>query len=714
MRTLQFTFPAAMRAASRAHVGVVGSGDLEILFEPVDAAGSATVRVRTSVEGFDEVWQATLQRFFNPRAAGGFLGAERRRGHSRSGHPPLAAGGPGRGRRTGPARTAHAGGVMTGDSVTVPAVDTAALLLGAGVDGGAVDWTRVLRRRSFLELDALARAEALFDGGGGRVLCGPFDRQESPWLAPQEVTPQADDGVVVARGAIGGAGAVVLSIEQAFQGGGVGEVSGAKISQALRLAAADSRAGRPVAAVLLLETGGVRLQEANLGLNAVAEICAALLELRPLAPVIGVVAGSVGSFGGLSIATGLCTQVIVTPEARIGLNGPAVIEQEAGVAEFDSADPALIWAVDGGEQRYRTGLADTLVIDDADAVRDAVRQAVDAGVTAPGRHRSERLDVLDTRLATIDPTDPPEPLQLRTLWGQTYEPPPGPAATPQRGRDVQPHAGTTHSSMAPGERGRTWTAALAGAPPQPLIPSVLRADRDDTVFLTVVPDPDNHFYRARQCQVGLTECAALARTLRAITAEDQQRAQRRPIVAIVDLPSQAYGRIEEMAGLHQAIAAAVDAADMARVAGHPLITLVVGKALSGGFLAHGLQASQILALDDPGVEIHAMHKAAAARITLRTVEQLDELAKSIPPLSYDVRQWATLGFCDGLLTVEDADNPTDADVRTVLAAIATAVSRARTGPTDLSHRLDSAQAVKVRAASRAVRDALTAQWPAPR
>ncbi|MEU8078829.1 malonate decarboxylase acyl carrier protein [Catellatospora citrea] len=64
MRTLQFTFPAASRAARRAHVGVVGSGDLEILFEPTGAAGSATVRVRTSVEGFDQVWQATLQRFF--------------------------------------------------------------------------------------------------------------------------------------------------------------------------------------------------------------------------------------------------------------------------------------------------------------------------------------------------------------------------------------------------------------------------------------------------------------------------------------------------------------------------------------------------------------------------------------------------------------------------------------------------------------------------
>ena len=84
------------------------------------------------------------------------------------------------------------------------------------------------------------------------------------------------------------------------------------------------------------------------------------------------IAGTVGSFGGMSIAAGLCTRLIVTPQARIGLNGPAVIEQEAGIEEFDSADHALIWAVNGGEQRHATGLADSLVPDDADRIRAAV------------------------------------------------------------------------------------------------------------------------------------------------------------------------------------------------------------------------------------------------------------------------------------------------------------------------------------------------------
>ncbi|MET7422650.1 biotin-independent malonate decarboxylase subunit beta [Dactylosporangium sp. NPDC005555] len=594
--------------------------------------------------------------------------------------------------------------------------ETTAQALGATGERG-VDWRRVLHRRGFLELDALARAEALADDGSLRVLCGPFRRIESPWLAPQDVTPQSDDGVVVARGTVGGAPTVVVSIEQAFQGGGVGEVSGAKIAQALRLAAADGRAGTPVAAVLMLETGGVRLQEANLGLNAVAEICAALLELRPLAPVVGVVAGPVGSFGGLSIATGLCTRVIVTPEARIGLNGPAVIEQEAGVEEFDAGDHDLIWAVDGGEQRRRTGLADALVVDDADALRDAVREAVAAGVARPGAHRSERLDVLDARLVTIDPAAPPDPARLPELWGDTYDVPPGSGAhDPPRPGDAgaggagPPRHGGTRTSMRPGKRGTTWITALAGTAPQAVIPSVLRADTGDATWLAVVPDPGNPYYRARQGQVGVTECAALARTLRAVIEQDAGRDVRRAIVAVVDLPSQAYGRIEEMAGLYQAIAAAVDAADAARVAGHPLVTLVVGRALSGGFLAHGLQAAQILALDAPGVEIHAMHREAAAKITRRTVDQLDVLARTIPPLSYDVRDWATLGFCDGLLSVTDADNPTVEDVDAVAAAVRDAAGRARSGPSDLSNRLGSAQAERVRAASRAVRDTLAAQW----
>ncbi len=93
--------------------------------------------------------------------------------------------------------------------------------------------------------------------------------------------------------------------------------------------------------MLCLETGGVRLQEANLGLAAIADIHAAIVDLRRYTPVVGIIAGTVGCFGGMSIAAALCSYLIVTREARLGLNGPQVIEQEAGIEEYDSATGRL-------------------------------------------------------------------------------------------------------------------------------------------------------------------------------------------------------------------------------------------------------------------------------------------------------------------------------------------------------------------------------------
>ncbi|VTR37642.1 Acetyl-coenzyme A carboxylase carboxyl transferase subunit beta [Serratia fonticola] len=208
---------------------------------------------------------------------------------------------------------------------------------------------------SFIELSARERARNLLDSGSFRELLGPFERITSPWLEPQGIVTQADDGMVVAKGTIDGKPAVVVAVEGAFQGGSMGEVSGAKMAAALELAAEDNRNGIATQAVLLLETGGVRLQEANLGLAAIADIHAAIVDLRRYTPVVGIIAGTVGCFGGMSIAAALCSYLIVTREARLGLNGPQVIEQEAGIEEYDSRDRPFIWSMTGGDVRYRSG-----------------------------------------------------------------------------------------------------------------------------------------------------------------------------------------------------------------------------------------------------------------------------------------------------------------------------------------------------------------------
>ena len=133
---------------------------------------------------------------------------------------------------------------------------------------------------------------------------------------------------------------MILAIEGAFQGGGMGEVSASKMAAALELARRDCENGTPIFPVLLLETGGVRLQEANLGEAGVAEIHAEIIALRRHVPVIGVITGMVGCFGGMAIAAGLCSYRIVLPQGRLELNGPEVIEQEAGIDELDSYDRA--------------------------------------------------------------------------------------------------------------------------------------------------------------------------------------------------------------------------------------------------------------------------------------------------------------------------------------------------------------------------------------
>ena len=269
-------------------------------------------------------------------------------------------------------------------------------------------------RDSFIELRARERARAILDADTFRELLGPFDRMKSPWLPLQGVVTQADDGVVVARGRVDGKPAVVAAIEGAYQGGSIGEVSGAKIAGALELALRDCERGRPVRPVLVLETGGVRLQEANLGLAAIAEIHAALVALRRHVPVVGVVAGLVGCFGGMSLAAALCSRLIVTRQARLGMNGPEVIEQEAGIAELDSMDGAEVWGLMGGEQRHASGLADVLAEDDVEAIAAQVRKAFITTATP----RSEQVQVFCRRLAGIDPGHPPSPKVLRTLWAQ--------------------------------------------------------------------------------------------------------------------------------------------------------------------------------------------------------------------------------------------------------------------------------------------------------
>lgn len=264
-------------------------------------------------------------------------------------------------------------------------------------------------------------------------------------------------------------------------------------------------------------------------------------------------------------------------------------------------------------------------------------------------------------------------------------------------------------------RGATWLAALTGADGAvqggPASVRVVDAPlgEERARFLAVVPDPGSRFPRARSGEVGLAEAWALARHVREAIAADADGG-RRPLVAIVDVTSQAYGRCEELLGIHLACAAAVDAYATARLSGHPVVALLVGSAMSGAFLAHGYQANRIVALDDPGVLVHAMGKSSAARVTRRSVAEVEALGEKILPMAYDVRAFARLGLVDELVGGVNADAPTGDDAARVRRSLVAAVASARSGARHLGCRLTSAAARETRAASIEVRRRLVEQW----
>lgn len=229
----------------------------------------------------------------------------------------------------------------------------------ASLDAKAVSW---------YEATARQRLRLLLDPGSFLEFLGPEQRETSPHLSVFDLPEQFDDGMVVGRGAIDGSAVFVAAQEGRFMGGAVGEVHGAKLTGLLR--AARDLVAIPV--LILFDTGGVRLQEANAGELAIAEIMRALMQARAAGvAVVGLVGGRAGCHGGGGLIAGCCSALAVSEQGRIGVSGPEVIETNRGVEEFDSRDRALVWRTMGGKHRRLIGGAEAFVDDTIDGFRAA-------------------------------------------------------------------------------------------------------------------------------------------------------------------------------------------------------------------------------------------------------------------------------------------------------------------------------------------------------
>ena len=262
-------------------------------------------------------------------------------------------------------------------------------------------------------------------------------------------------------------------------------------------------------------------------------------------------------------------------------------------------------------------------------------------------------------------------------------------------------------------RGRTWFNSLTNhAVSISIYPSVLVADvnfaGNKTRFIAVVTNSKNRFPRNRNGEVGLQEGWAMAKYIREAIDEDAQSDTKRNIVAVIDVPSQAYGYNEELLGIHFSCAASVDAYASARIAGHAVTGLIVGNAISGAFLSHGLQCSRLIALDDAQINVQAMSKQSAARVTKRTIAELEEATKKVPAMAYDIKNFYSLGPLDSLIEGVNADEPSETDVEKVITKLTLAIKAA---DNTLKHRLETPQAIeKGRIYSILVRNKISELW----
>ncbi|MDY0746669.1 biotin-independent malonate decarboxylase subunit beta [Paucibacter sp. R3-3] len=268
---------------------------------------------------------------------------------------------------------------------------------------------------SYSECSARERIARLLDEGSFHEWLPPSERVASPHLAELGVPSAFDDGVAVGRATLAGRTIFVAAQEGEFMGGGVGEVHGAKLVGLFRRALRE----RPDAVLLLAESGGVRLHEANAGLIAVSEVMRALLDLRAAGvPTIVLIGGANGCFGGMGIVARCADRIVMSDIGRLAMSGPEVIEASHGVDEFDSRDRALVWRTTGGKHRWLSGDCDLLVADELAAFRAAAIASLNAAAPVTLASLEDEHQLLSERLHLLDaPVEGDEAIALWTRLG---------------------------------------------------------------------------------------------------------------------------------------------------------------------------------------------------------------------------------------------------------------------------------------------------------
>ncbi|MED7787629.1 biotin-independent malonate decarboxylase subunit beta [Francisella sp. 19X1-34] len=306
MQKLNYVFEAtkSTKKGLACTVGVVGSGNCEVLVNS-NQQDKVIIDIFTSVDGFDQLWQAVCTDFvdeYKPEALS----------------------------------------FTINDSGATPAV--VALRLRQAME--VYHKQEVPKGSNYLELDARSRIASLFeDFEEFNCKNGCYSHH----LDDLGITGQHDDGIVLGRANFKNKNVFVAAQQKDFIGGAVGEMHGAKLNALFKKAVKES----VEAVILLIDSGGVRLHEANAGEIAISEIIRSILAARRNGvKTIGVICGKNGAYGGMGIIAATLDCRIVSEVSRMGVSGAEVIQAVKGIEAFDANDRALVWRVYGGKTRY--------------------------------------------------------------------------------------------------------------------------------------------------------------------------------------------------------------------------------------------------------------------------------------------------------------------------------------------------------------------------
>lgn len=142
--------------------------------------------------------------------------------------------------------------------------------------------------------------------------------------------------------------------------------------------------------------------------------------------------------------------------------------------------------------------------------------------------------------------------------------------------------------------------------------------------------------------IGVEIALVLAREVLAVVRNHPAR----PLLLLVDTQGQRLNRRDELLGLNGYLAHLTKCLMLARQQGHPLLSVVYGEGVSGGFLSFGLMADKVYAL--PEAQVRVMNLSAMARVAKIPLERLQALSASSPVFAPGVDNFFKLGGLDGI------------------------------------------------------------------